>query len=216
MEQTQPLRGIEQVLRRNLFYEKAYRELCILITLLLGLIVLLTCLITYQRASWPRPVYFATDTGDRPLSIVRLDEPYYQDSNLVLDWATNAVLAIYAMDYVTWRQTLQNAADYFVPAGYQAFMRALQASTNLEAIKAKRQVVSASVTGESSVVRAGQLSPELPYSWDLKIPLLVIYQNSANEIIKQSGTILARVERTSLLRYKDGIAFSQLILQTDS
>ncbi len=209
-------RGVEHVLMRNLFYEQAYRQLCIAVTLLLSMLLLLTCLITYQRIAWPKPLYFATSTDARPLPVVRLDKPYYDDPNLVLQWTTHAVIDIYSMDYVTWRQSLQNAADYFIPAGYQAFLHALKASTNMEAVKAKRQVVSASVTGPATVVRAGQLTVDVPYSWDVKIPLLVVYQNSENEIIKQSGTVFARVERVSLLRYKDGIALSQLILEADS
>lgn len=215
MDLNRDAHGLERVLTRNLFYEQAYQKLCIAVTLLLGVLFLLTCLITYKRVAWPKPVYFASSTDARPLQVVRLDQPYYEDPQAVLAWTTKAVIAIYSMDYVTWRQSLQNAADYFVPAGYQAFMRALKASTNLEAVTAKRQVVSASATGPATLVREGQVSPDVPYSWDLKIPLLVVYQNSENEIIKQSGTVMARVERVSLLRYKDGIALSQLILQAD-
>jgi intracellular multiplication protein IcmL len=205
--------GVERVLMRNLFYEQAYRRLCMAVFLLVVAILLLICLITYQRVAWPKPVYFATHADARPLAVVRLDQPYYEDPNTVVQWTVEAVLAIYSMDYVTWRQSLQNAADYFLPEGYQAFISALKASTNLEAVKAKRQVVSARVVGPATVVRAGQVEEGLPYSWDLKIPLLVVYQNSENEIIQQSGTVFARVERVSLLRYKDGLALSQLILQ---
>jgi hypothetical protein len=131
----------------------------------------------------------------------------------VLKWASKAVIAIYSLDYVTWRATLQDAEDYFTPKGYQDFLKALKASTNLEAVKSKKATVSITVTGDPKLTRQGQLSLEVPYSWDIQLPVTLVYQNSANEVINQVGTILMQVERASLLRYKEGVAIAQIVLQ---
>lgn len=207
--------GLERVLARNQFYWENYRRLSKIFILLLLLIFALSGFVFYQRVAWPKPKYFATTPDGRPISVVRLDEPLYQDPSAVLNWASSAILAIYALDYVTWRYTLQSIDSYFTPKGYQDFLVALKMSTNLEAIKAKRQIVSALVTAPPKLNRAGQLSEDVPYSWDLQMPLTIIYQNSEGEIIQQKGMVLMRVERASLLRHKEGLAISQLVFQTN-
>jgi hypothetical protein len=208
--------ALERVFNRNEFYRQGYKELCIILVILLSVILSLLGLVVYQQALAPRPYYFATTPDTRPIQVIRLDQPLYEDQNAVIQWTTQAVIELYSLDYVTWRQSLQNAADYFIPAGYQAFIHALKASTNLEAIKAKRQVVSASISDTVTITREGQLTPNVPYSWDINVPVLIVYQNSTGEIIKQKGTVFAKVERTSLLRYEAGLALSQLILQAEN
>lgn len=207
--------GLERVLARNQFYWENYRRLSVIFFLLLLLVIVLSGFVFYQRVAWPKPKYFAATPDGRPIAVVRLDVPLYEDVNVVLDWGAHAVTAIYSLDYVTWRYTLQSIDRYFTPKGYQDFLAALKVSTNLEAIKAKRQVVSATITAAPKLNRAGQLSADVPYSWDLQMPVTVTYQNSENEIIQQKGGVLMRVERASLLRYKEGLAIAQLVFQTN-
>lgn len=206
--------GLEGVLKRNQFYYQNYRLLGGVIVLLMLLLLSLLTFVFYQKSVWPKPKYFATTPDGVPIPVIRLDLPLYEDPTVVLNWAARSVVSIYSLDYVTWRKTLQDADVYFTPSGYQAFLNALKASTNLEAVKAKRQVVSLEITGAPQLQRQGQLNPSVPYSWDISMPVTLTYQNSANEVIKQVGTILVQVERTSLLRYKEGIAIAQLVLQT--
>lgn len=209
-------RGLERVWARNEFYRQMYRQLCIALIILLSFILFLIGLLVYQGVVSPKPYYFAARPDARPVRVVRLDQPLYEDPNAIIEWTSQAVIDLYSLDYVTWRSTLQNAADYFIPEGYKAFMRALKASTNLEAVKAKRQVVSATVTDSVKISRQGQLTVNDPYSWDLELPVLVVYQNSTGEMLKQKGTVFARVQRTSLLRYESGLALAQLILQAEN
>jgi intracellular multiplication protein IcmL len=205
--------GLERVLIRNQFYWDNYKYLALATVFLLINLLLLMGFIGYQRMTWPTPKYFATFPDGRPIPVVRLNLAYYNDPITVLNWAKKAVETIYSLDYVTWRETLQDVEGYFTPEGYQAFLTALKISTNLDAIKAKQQVVSATVTALPTLIRQGQLNPNLPYSWDIQMPVTVIYQNSADEVINQNGTILMQVERASLLRHKEGIAIAQLVLQ---
>jgi len=205
--------GLERVLLRNQFYWENYRALAGTFSLLLFSLLLLAGFALYQRYTWPRPKYFATTPDGRPIPVIPLDLPFYENPAPVQQWASQTVVAIYSLDYVTWRKTLQDAEVYFTPTGYQDFLTALKASNNLEAIKAKKQVVSAEVTAAPTLTRQGQLSSTVPYSWDLQMPVTVTYQNSNNEIIKQVGIILMQVQRASLLRYPNGIAISQLVFQ---
>lgn len=205
--------GIERILVRNEFYRSNYRMLALAFLLTLICILFLIGLVFYQQMVAPKPKYFATTPSGIPIPVVRLDVPYYQDPAIVSGWAEQAVMSVYSLDYVTWRQSLQGVEGYFTTRGYQDFLAALKASTNLEAVKNKKQVVSAAITGASKITRAGQINANEPYSWDIQIPVTITYQNSAGEVIKQVGMVLMLVERASLLRYKDGLAIEQLVLQ---
>jgi len=203
--------GLERVIRRNQFYWWNYRAVALCVALLLLLDVLLLGFVIYQRMTWPKPKYFATTPDGRPIPVVNLALPYYADSAFILDWAVQAVQAIYTMDYITWRKVLQDAEAYFTPKGYTDFLTALKASTNLNAVKADKYVVSVTITGNPVLSRQGQRSADVPYSWSLQIPVTVNYQNSANKVNTQVGTMQMDIERTSLLRHDEGIAIAQLV-----
>lgn len=203
--------GLERILRRNLFYWVNYRTIGLCVVLLLLLNVVLFGFIIYQRMAWPKPKYFATTADGRPIPIVNLALPYYSDPNVVLDWAVRAVQEIYSMDYVTWRKVLQDAEVYFTPKGYQDFLIALKQSTNLNAVKADKYIVSVAITGKPILTGQGQKNPNVPYSWSMQIPVTVTYQNSENKVNTQIGYMQMDVERTSLLRHDEGIAIAQLV-----
>jgi intracellular multiplication protein IcmL len=211
MEKSTESQGVESVIHRNLFYWNSYRYMALAVTLLILLNILLLGFIIYQRVTWPTPKYFATTQDGRPLPVVNLALPYYTDTKVIIDWAIQAIQEIYTLDYVTWRKVLQDAEAFFTPKGYRDFLAALKESTNLNAVKADKYVVSVAVTGPSVLSRQGQRSSDVPYSWSLQIPVKVTYQNSANKINTQVGFMQIDIERASLLRYREGIAIAQLV-----
>lgn len=205
--------GLESVITRNTVYRDWYRLLSIVLFGLVILIVLLIGLAVYQRVSFPTPKYFATTPDGRLLPIIRLDQPIYTDPVTVSEWFKKALIETYSIDFVTWRKRIQEAQQYFTLEGYQKFVQALQDSRNLEAVKELRQVVSIEIEQEPELLRQGQLTPTVPYSWDFKVPVLVTYQNSENNRIEQKGMILVRIERASFRMYRNGLAIKQLVLE---
>lgn len=207
--------GIERILVRNQFYWEAYRRVALMLLLLGILMIGLFGFIIYQANTFSESRYFPTTPDGQVIPIVNLALPL-QTPEFVTNWTVEAILDLYSFDYVTYRRALQEARSVFTRKGYTDFMAALIASTNLEAVKVKKQVVSSELTGTPKVLREGQLSAVEPYSWDLSIPLLITYQNSDNEIIRQKGNVLVRVERVTTLRYEAGIAIAQSVLQVES
>lgn len=209
-----PEHGLERVLVRNQFYWEAYRRVSFLMLALGIVIVGLLGFVIYQAKTVLESQYFPTTPDGRLIEIVNLTLPL-QTPEFVLNWTVQSTLDLYSFDYVTYRRALQEAQSFFTRKGYVDFMKALVASTNLEAVKAKKQVVSAELVGDPKVIRQGQISELEPYSWDLSIPLVITYQNSENEIIRQKGISLVRVERVSTLRYEAGIAIAQSVFQVE-
>jgi hypothetical protein len=207
-------RGIEFVLKRDEFYWENYQKICIIIVLLLLLVIGLLGFILYQSRTPPTPKYFATSPDGVPIVIVPLNIPY-QTPEFVLDWAKKAVVEIYALDFQNYRKVLQADDIYFTWTGHANFLNAYKASNNLEAVKTNKQVVSVEVTGPGKILFTGFRARQI-YSWELTFPATFTYQNSENDVVKQSGNFLVTVERDSTLRHPEGIAISQLVFEASA
>jgi len=199
--------AIEAVITRNHFYKHSYR----LVTLALIVCVLifagLVATMIYMISHPPTPVYFATTNDGRTLDIVPVEQPNMSESE-VLQWASTAAIASYTYSYSNWRRQLQGLAEYFTPEGWREFIDALTASNNLEAVKAKRLIVSAAPTGAAVLVKQGIFLDR--YTWKVQIPLLVTYQN-ATQFTQQSLMLTMLVVRIPTLTSVRGVAVSQLI-----
>ena len=204
--------GLELIINRNQFYWESTRRLELAIFLLMILILLLIGFVLYQGSTYPGNKYIVTTPDGRPITIIPLNVPLQTNENVVA-WAEKAVLFIYSFDFVNYRKTLQEAQVYFTPDGYQAFKAAYEVSNNLQAVRVNRQVVSVEITGDATLQRQGQITSDVPYSWNLQVPVIVTYQNSNNEVVKQVGNILMRVDRATTIVYPEGLAIAQMILQ---
>jgi intracellular multiplication protein IcmL len=203
--------GLEHIIIRNQFYYQNYRGIVLTMLLLFVILFGLLGFALYQRLTPPKPLYFATSPDGRPIPIIPLRESLYTP-DFVLEWAKKAVIATYSLDFVTYRQSLQEAQAYFTWKGHADFMEAYRQSNNLEAVKNRKQVVSAEIRGPGQVLSNG-LNENGIYAWKLTIPITFVYENSENELIRQVGTALLTIERDSLLRHAEGIAISQLVFQ---
>lgn len=206
--------GIEHILKRNQFYFENYRLFAFSLFLMFVLVFSLLGFALYQRATPPPPVYFATTPDGQPIPIIPLNEKLHP-ADFVLEWAKQAVVATYSLDFVSYRQTLQQAQIYFTWQGHLDFMEAYRISNNLDAIRVRKQIVSAEIRGPGQVTSEG-LNANNVYSWGLTIPVTFIYQNSDGEVIRQMGKTLLKVERDSLLRHPEGLAIAQLVFNADA
>lgn len=205
--------GIEHILERNQFYYNNYRLLGFSLFLMFLLILALVSFAIYQGMTSPPPIYFATTPDGRPIPIIPLKEKLHS-ADFVLDWAKKAVIATYSLDFVTYRQSLQQAEVYFTWQGHMDFMEAYRISNNLDAIRERKQVVSAEIRGPGQVTSEG-LNEDGIYAWTLTIPVTFIYQNSEGEVIRQIGRTALKIQRDSLLRHPDGLAIAQLVFHAE-
>lgn len=205
--------GIEHILERNQFYLSNYRLFGFSIFILFLLIFGLVGFSIYQWLTPPPPVYFATTPDGRPIPLIPLNEQLHP-ADFVLEWAKRAVIATYSLDFVSYRESLQQAEVYFTWQGHVDFMEAYRISNNLDAIRERKQVVSAEIRGPGQVTSEG-LNEEGIYAWGLTIPVTFIYQNSEGEVIRQIGRTVLKIQRDSLLRHPDGIAIAQLVFNAE-
>ncbi|STY30650.1 protein IcmL (DotI) [Legionella wadsworthii] len=193
---------------RNKFYKDSQRK--VMLTLLISIIVnvILASLLVYMVTHPPAPKYFATSINGRITPLFPLNEPNQSDS-AVLQWANQAAIAAFTYNFVNYRDELQASSGFFTPEGWDQFLNALQQSNNLDAVKAKKLIVSAVATRAPIILQKGVLNGS--FSWRVQMPILVTYQ-SASEFTQQNNVVTMLITRVSTLNSPRGIGISQFVV----
>lgn len=193
---------------RNRFYKDSQRK--VILALLISLLInsILAIMLVYIINNPPAPKYFATSINGRITPLFPLNEPNQSDS-AVLQWANQAAIAAFTYNFVNYRDELQASSGFFTAEGWDQFLSALQQSNNLDAVKAKKLIVSAVATRAPIILQKGLLNGR--YSWRVQMPILVTYQ-SASEFTQQNNVVTMLINRVSTLNSPRGIGISQFIV----
>lgn len=193
---------------RNNFYRDGQRKVLIGLIIALLLNFILAGLLVYMVTHPPAPKYFATSIGGRITPLFPLEEPNQSDS-AVLQWANQAAIAAFTYNFVNYREELQSSSGFFTSGGWNQFLTALQQSNNLDAVKAKKLIVSAVATRAPIILEKGVLNGN--YAWRIQMPVLVTYQ-SASEFSQANNVVTMLVTRVSTLNSPRGIGISQFVV----
>lgn len=140
------------------------------------------------------------DTG------VPLDQSMLSISE-VLDWTTKSIEAIYKYDYQNYSQVLMDSRKYFTPLGYDSYVKALEASKNLEAVRDKKLTVSASPQGPATLTQEGVVNGI--YTWQIQLPIMVKY-TGVIQTIDQNLNVKVEVVRVKTSKNPKGIAIHSI------
>lgn len=203
-----PEDALTAVTLRNNFYRDG--QLKLMVVLLLSVICnfILVSTLVYIFTHPPAPKYFATSINGRITPLYPLNEPNQSDS-AILQWTNQAAIAAFSYNFVNYRTELQASSGFFTADGWDQFLSALQSSNNLDAVKAKKLIVSAVATKAPVILQKGILNGR--YSWRIQMPILVTYQ-SASEFTQQSNVVTVLVTRVSTLNSPRGIGISQFVV----
>lgn len=200
--------ALAAVALRNQFYRDGQRKLVIALILSLIANIIAFGMLIYIMTHPPKPKYFATSINGRITPLFPLNEPNQSDS-AVLQWANLAAIAAFTYNFVNYREELQASSGFFTSDGWQQFLTALEQSNNLDAVKAKKLIVSAVATRAPIILQKGLLNGR--YSWRIQMPILVTYQ-SASEFSQQNNVVTMLVTRVSTLNSPRGIGISQFVV----
>lgn len=201
--------ALAAIYKRNAFYRRMQHHLAVVFLLSIITNILLMAVAVYQHRNPPAPRYFPISINGKILPLYPLDQPNQTDDS-VISWATEAAVAAFSYSYVNYREELQASSGFFTADGWKLFLRALEDSNNLEAVKEKRFVVSARVVGVPKVLDKGFLGER--YTWRIQIPLQVTYQN-ADEYTQQYNLVTLLVTRESTLNAPRGIGIAQFVVR---
>ncbi|MBA2651240.1 MAG: type IVB secretion system apparatus protein IcmL/DotI [Tatlockia sp.] len=200
--------ALAAVTMRNDFYRDGQRKIMVALLISMAINFILSSLLVYQLTHPPAPLYFATSISGRITPLFPLDEPNQSDS-AVLQWANQAAIAAFTYNFVNYRDELQSSSGFFTADGWTQFLNALQQSNNLDAVKAKKLIVSAVSTRAPIILQKGLLNGV--YSWRVQMPILVTYQ-SASEFSQSNNVVTMLINRVSTLNSPRGIGISQFVV----
>lgn len=200
--------ALQVVKLRNDFYRDNYRKVVAALLISFFIVLTLAGALFYIVTHPPAPRYFATSNDGRLVPLIPFDRPNLNNST-VLEWANTAATAAYSYNFVNYREALQQAADYFTQEGRQMFFNAVKSSNNLQAVIAKKLIVSAVATGVPVVLEQGVMLGR--YTWKVQIPMLITFQ-SASQFSQQSVTVTMLIVRVSPLASPRGIGIAQFIV----
>jgi intracellular multiplication protein IcmL len=193
---------------RNQFYKDSQRKVMLALMVAIVVNLLLGGLLFFIITHPPEPRYFATTLNGRITPLFPLNEPNQSDS-AVLQWANQAAIAAFTYNFVNYRDELQASSGFFTDVGWDQFLTALKDSNNLDAVKAKKLIVSAVATRAPIILQKGVLNGS--FSWRVQMPILVTYQ-SASEFSQQNNVVTMLISRVSTLNSPRGIGISQFVV----
>lgn len=193
---------------RNDFYHDSQRKIILVLLVSMLTNIVLGFMLIYIISHPPAPKYFATSINGRITPLFPLNEPNQSDS-AVLQWANQAATAAFTYNFVNYRSELQASSGFFTASGWDQFLTALQQSNNLDAVKAKKLIVSAVATRAPIILQKGVLNEA--YSWRVQMPILVTYQ-SASEFSQQNNIVTMLIKRVSTLNTPRGIGIDQFVV----
>lgn len=200
--------ALTAVALKNNFYRDGQRKMILVLLVSMAANFVLASMLVYIITHPPAPKYFATSINGRITPLFPLNEPNQSDS-AVLQWANQAAIAAFTYNFVNYRTELQASSGFFTSDGWDQFLTALQQSNNLDAVKAKKLIVSAVATRAPIILQKGILNGR--YAWRVQMPILVTYQ-SASEFSQQNNVVTMLITRVSTLNSPRGIGISQFVV----
>lgn len=200
--------ALKMIHLRNQFYRDSYHRVLFAFLLCLLVIIVLAGLLVFMVLHPTKPRYFAVTPSGQITPIVALDKPNLSPS-AVIQWASEAARAAYSYNFVNYRNELQAASQFFTPEGWKKFVDQLRESNNIDAVTAKKLVVSAIVNGAPVIIWDGTL-PDGRYAWRIQLPLQVTYESSS-VISTQNLIVTLLVVRVDTVYSARGLAIQQFI-----
>ncbi|MBV8549314.1 MAG: DotI/IcmL/TraM family protein [Alphaproteobacteria bacterium] len=202
---------VATVMHRNAFYRDGYRMLLRITVVQLFVIgLLIASLVGMVLTVETRQVYFATTSDGRIIPIIPLSEPYRENSEVVT-WAAETAKNVMRFDYIDYKARLQQVSPSFTPGGWESFNKALKDSNLLDALQARKLVLTMTVNAAPEIINSGLHNGI--YTWDLRMPV-TIKMDGAEPPQPINASLLLRVVRVSNLQNPDGISIEQWVTLT--
>lgn len=205
--------AIATVLNRNSFYRDGYRSL-LRISFIQGIViaVLIIAIVTLARTMETRQVYFATTSDGRIINIVPLNEPYLSPAQ-VIAWAASTAQNIMRFGYHDYRERLQQASANFTPTGWNSFNKALKEANFIDAVEARKLVVTMDINGAPEIQKEGPNKDGI-YTWFVLFPVTIKFDGTAPPSPIRTNLRL-QIQRVSTLQNPNGISIEQWLPMVD-
>lgn len=201
--------AVESTLARNETYQVGFKRMGLAAIIASASSVMAVAMAWQISSQHPEPKYFMTGEDGRIIQIHAVDQPFLS-AGQVNNFAVEAITRAMTMNFVTWRQDMAEASEYFErPAGWNNFLEAMEGSGTLEFIK-NRRLISSAVANGSVIVKSGPLDGR--YRWIVQVPLTITYQSSSEQS-KEERLAELEIVRLPTWQTPRGIGISRVIIK---
>jgi intracellular multiplication protein IcmL len=200
--------AVATILNRNAFYRDGYRlllKISIIQAVVIALLIL--GLVGLAMTMKPRLIYFATTSDGRIINIVPMNEPYLTSAQ-VIAWSAATAQNVMKFGYNDYRDRLQQSSANFTATGWNSFNKALKDANFIDAIQARKLVVSMDINGAPEIQSA--FVHDGVYTWYVQFPVTIKFDGDQppQPIIT---TLRMQIVRVSTLQNPDGISIEQWV-----
>lgn len=157
-------------------------------------------------ATHPEREYFATDNG-RLFPLIPLSRPYRKTAD-VIQYAKDTMNRSFTLDFLNFRQQLEDTRPSYTKAGFKSFLDSLKASGVLDSVRERRMNMSIS---SSTGVLTKEGVEDGHYVWFVELPIEVKLSGQTSELPVQRFLATVRIERVSTLDSIEGIGVGQIV-----
>jgi len=207
VEVTEPI--ITPRFRQNMRYRKRYMLILHITLISLVIMLALSATLFYRVAYPPKQQFFWTSVNNRVGRMIGLDMPNQSDS-AVLQWANQAAIIAYTMNFVNYADAQTQARPFFTTAGWNRFQQALASINFFAKLRSNRLSISAVATRPPIVLEKGIVNGR--YSWRIQMPLLVTSQ-SQGSFSQASYLVTMLIQRIRTTDNPRGIGIAQIFVE---
>jgi intracellular multiplication protein IcmL len=150
--------------------------------------------------------YFATDNG-RLFPVIPMSQPYRKAAD-VIQYAKDSMNRSFTLDFLNWRQQLEDVRGDYTRDGFKSFIASLQSSGVLETIRTRR--MNLSITAGTGVLVKEGIEGGV-YVWYVEVPLELKLAGQTTELPPQRFLGTIRIERVPTVDAIGGIGVGQLV-----
>jgi intracellular multiplication protein IcmL len=200
--------AVSTIMIRNAFYRDGYRFLLRVSIVQIVVIALLICTIAGLFMSMKtKSVYFATTSDGRIINIVPLNEPYLSPAQ-VIAWTASTAQNVMRFGYYDYRDRLQQSASNFTATGWESFNKALKEASFLDAIQARKLVVTMEINAAPEIQSAFERNGV--YTWYVRLPVTIKFDGDQPPQSIDT-TLRLQIVRVSTLQNPDGVSIEQWV-----
>ena len=206
---------LKVVALRNRFFYMFYRNASLVFfTSIIGFVTSIFFLITFIKQP-VAPQYIPLNPDGTYIKTLNLSEP---KTDLEVNNFVNAALKkLYKFDYINYSEQLMDAANYFIPEGWNDYLTSYTQSGNLNFVKENKAVVSIKTLESPVINRKGLNQSSGLYEWEIQTKVEISYygvDSRGGSALNKTDDLyaLVRVSRNSVINNPEGLGISKLVL----
>lgn len=169
--------------------------------------ILLGGALIYEVTHRPLVKYIYHDSLGKPLELIVTDKAYFSDSEIT-GWAAKKITNLYTMNWLDYAQHLDESQKDFSVDAWNSWGQAFQGPGNIDFIKAKQVLLTATLKSAALVVDEGK-DNHGDYQWHVSFPMYLRWVNASGEKTDVLS-VKVTIERTNDPLHPDGLIITEL------